>query len=111
MPQGHRAGSRAVFKVRYGRAAIGEPAVSVRCGHGRHGVLDRQLQGLAGASLGSAHVGLDLRPGELDGRAIGWVRRSVEQPGHAPLHDLTDEGHVLSAQVSPHDEDGCDACQ
>jgi hypothetical protein len=96
--------TRAVFKLRYGIAARCEPAVSVHCGNGRQCLIDRQLQCLAGACLGGTQEGFDLRPGWLDGREIRRGRRPGGQPGPAPLNDLTNGCHVMSAHVIQDDD-------
>jgi site-specific recombinase XerC len=93
---------RAVFKSRDGIAAIGEPAMSVRCGHRRQGLLDRQLQRRTGARLGGTQEGLDLRPGVLEWGHIRRVWRQVEQSRPAPRNDLTDGGHCMSPHVIQH---------
>jgi hypothetical protein len=83
----------------YGITAICEPAVSVCCGNGRQRLLDRQLQCLPGAGLGSTQEGLELRSGLLNGREIRRVWRQVEQLCPALLNELTDSRHFTRAQV------------
>jgi hypothetical protein len=100
----HETRPRAVFKLRYGIAAMCEPAMGVPCGNGRQDLSDRQLQRRAGACLGGTQEGFDLRPGLLDGREIRRVRRQVEELGPAPLNSLTNGYDFMSAQVIQHDD-------
>jgi hypothetical protein len=94
---------RAVFKLRYGIAAMCEPAVGVCCGHRRQGLLDRSRQRLSGTGLGGAHVGLDWRPGALDRRQIRRRRRPVEELGASPRNARANGGALMSAPMLQHD--------
>jgi hypothetical protein len=93
--------TRAVFKLRYGIAAMGEPAVGVCCGHRRQGMLDRSRQRLSGTGLGDAPVGLELRPGALDRRQSRRIRRPGEALGASPRNARANGGALMSAQKCP----------